>query len=242
MSETPSAKRSRAFRKRMRDTLGEEGFKQYQNEIQRNRRAAKKNKIDNEPAAVEMTNLALELRAFIADIQKIKSGNSLPTPAVRAAPLKRQDDLLIKVDAADTNRLVENINAAVLKYKEKKPGAKRLPTPQTVQRYHDILKRLYREFRKDVFDDKGAKIDYSNYEWLANEDDTFKVWLEKKYPRVTSRSANVNAITSILRWLAGYEELYQRWSVINSSLANQRDNERKDNLARMNETVTRQLD
>jgi len=207
---TTRSEEARAYRQRKRAELGEEEFKRLEREARAARRARNKAEQPEIKLPEPVVPAQKELQTIIKQLNKILTKNAkIDIPLVEALIKDKTIPVIVKIDdQKNCGELKKAIIAA--KFQLAKKEGKTI-TRQTIDQQFAKVLNLYRLIHKqqpdcknlDFLKDTGAVIKTieSNPKWKTNN----------------SRNAQIQAISSILRVLKGFEEPYKFYSQLSTA-------------------------
>ena len=79
------------------------------------------------------------------------------------------------------------------------------PSMVSIKKYHRNIHNLY----KDLY---GTELDCSAWDWTRTDFDKIVHFVETKYPNNNTRKEKISSLTSYLKYLANYRDVYEKYS------------------------------
>ena len=217
MPALTSTERSRLYRQRQKAELGEEAYKRQQSEARKRFRVQARAERDARPEVVELKaqdekvrqikqEVGVDISGLIGDIRNLLvSAKTQPTktlnlPKVKEEIKQRIDKALVAVNASEN---CDTLN----KHLQQRDGKASL---KTIEDYQNQIRILHNKLYPN------KTFDCSNYDFLKDVDKVI-AFIRKTYKSKHSQSKKINSITSIIRRLAGFEDVYKQYSKLNVS-------------------------
>ena len=217
MPSLTSTERSRLYRQRKKEQLGAEAYRKQQSEARKGFRAKARAKKATRPEVVELKaqdakvqqikrEVGVDISGLIGDIRnllvsaKTRPTKTLNLPKVKAEIKQRIDKALVAVNASEN---CDTLN----KHLQQRDGKASL---KTIEDYQNQIRILHSK----LYPNKA--FDCSNYEFLKDADKVI-AFIRKTYKSKHSQSKKINSITSIIKRIAGFEDIYKIYSKFNVS-------------------------
>ena len=194
-----NAERQKKYRESKIKEIGIEEYKKQNREKARARRQKAKAQAEavdpNDPLVAQVVQAIKEMKISMKDC-----------PEFKQRPVKETiDEIKKNVEKFTMDQSCEDTINELIAYCDKVNDRVK---PKTIRGYFSKLKTLYNRMTGDVWDGKS-------FDWLVDTDKVLEFIAGHDRWRAVSKWGYVNAITSILSRVAGYEDAYKIYSDAN---------------------------